>query len=152
MRRMSSMELLHDKAAELIDAAEAFHYAADQTGIRPAVPVSLARTEEALRLLSAAWYQLAADASPRIASRPRQPSVPDAGLSEIDSLSHEQEVRLPPRCRSWTCPLRTDLQKGTVGCYDGAPTQGWPFHRCWRAGGPETAGRVTRMAREPRIG
>jgi hypothetical protein len=94
MRHMSSMELLHDKAAELIDAAEAFHYAADQTGIRAAVPVSLARTEEALRLLSAAWYQLAADASPRIASRPRQPSVPDAGLSEIDSLSHEQEVRL----------------------------------------------------------
>jgi len=40
MRRMNSMELLHDKAAELIDAAEAFHYAADQTGIRPAVPVS----------------------------------------------------------------------------------------------------------------
>jgi hypothetical protein len=77
MHRMNSMDPLHDKAAELIKAAQAFHSAADQTGIRPAVPLSLARTEEALQLLSGAWYQLAADASP-----------------EIDGLSHEQEVRL----------------------------------------------------------
>jgi hypothetical protein len=83
MHRMNSTDPLHDKAAELIKAAQAFHSAADQNGIRPAVPLSLARTEEALQLLSGAWYQLAADASPRIASR-----------SEIDSLSHEQEVRL----------------------------------------------------------
>jgi hypothetical protein len=78
MHRMNSMDPLHDKAAELIKAAQAFHSAADQTGIRPAVPLSLARTEEALQLLSGAWYQLAGDAKP----------------SEIDSLSYEQEVRL----------------------------------------------------------
>jgi hypothetical protein len=78
MHRMNSMDPLHDKAAELIKAAQAFHSAADQTGIRPAVPLSLARTEEALQLLSGAWYQLAAGAK----------------LSEIDSPSHEQEVRL----------------------------------------------------------
>jgi hypothetical protein len=72
------MDSLHDKAAELIKAAQAFHSAADETGIHSAVPLSLARTEDALQLLSGAWYQLAADAEP----------------SEIDSLSHEQEVRL----------------------------------------------------------
>ena len=94
MHRMNSMDLLHDKAAELIEAAQAVHSAADQTGTRPAVPLSLARTEEALQLLSGAWYQLAADASPRIARRSRQLSAPDAELSEIDGLSHEQEVRL----------------------------------------------------------
>jgi hypothetical protein len=83
MHRMNSIEPLHDKAAELIKAAQAFNSAADQIGIRPAVPLSLARTEEALQLLSGAWYQLAADASPTDA----EPSAPDG-------LSHEQEVHL----------------------------------------------------------
>ena len=91
---MNSIDPLHDKAAELIKAAQAFHSAADQTGIRRAVPLSLARTEEALQLLSGAWYQLAGDASPRIASRSLQLSEREADLSEIDNLSHEQEARL----------------------------------------------------------
>ena len=91
---MNSMNPLHDQAAELIKAAQAFHSAADQTEIRRAVPLSLARTEEALQLLSWAWYQLAGDASPGIASRSRQLGERDADPSEIDNLSHEQEVRL----------------------------------------------------------
>jgi hypothetical protein len=86
MHRMNSMDPLHDKAAELIKAAQAFHSAADQPEIRPAVPLSLARTEEALQLLSGAWYQLAADASRGIATWSRQPRT--AGLS------HEEEARL----------------------------------------------------------
>jgi hypothetical protein len=81
---MNSMDPLHDKAAELIKAAQAFHSASDHTGIRRALPLSLARTEEALQLLSGAWYQLAGDAL----------SERDADSSEIDNLSHEQEVRL----------------------------------------------------------
>ena len=91
---MNSMDPLHDQAAELIKAAQAFHSAADQTEIRRAVPLSLARTEEALQLLSGAWYQLAGDVSPGIASRSRQLGERDADPSEIDNLSHEQEVRL----------------------------------------------------------
>jgi hypothetical protein len=83
MHRMNSIDRLHDEAAELIKAAQAFNSAADQIGIRPAVPLSLARTEDALQLLSGAWYQLAADASPR-----------DAEPSAVDGLSHEQEVHL----------------------------------------------------------
>jgi hypothetical protein len=75
MGRMNSMNPLQARAAELI---KDFHCAADEPGIRPAVPLSLARTEEALQVLSGAWYQLAADADP----------------SEIDGLSREQEVRL----------------------------------------------------------
>jgi hypothetical protein len=78
MHRMNSMNPLQARAAELIKAAQDFHSAADEPGIRPAVPLSLARTEEALQVLSGAWYQLAADAEP----------------SEIDGLSREQEVRL----------------------------------------------------------
>jgi hypothetical protein len=83
MHRMNSMDPLHDNAAELIKAAQAFHSAASQPGILGAAPLSLARTEEALQLLSGAWYQLAADASPRT----------DAS-SGIDDLSREQEARL----------------------------------------------------------
>jgi hypothetical protein len=91
---MNSMDPLQDNAAELIKAAQAFHSAADQPGIRPAVPLSLARTEEALQLLSGAWYQLAADASPGIATWSRQPGTRDARPPRTDGLSHEEEARL----------------------------------------------------------
>jgi len=91
---MNSMDPLHDNAAELIKAAQAFHAAASQPGIHAAAPLSLARTEEALQLLSGAWYQLAADASPGIARRWRQPGTRDAESSGLDGLSREQEVRL----------------------------------------------------------
>jgi hypothetical protein len=94
MHRMNSMNPLQARAAELIKAAQDFHSAADEPGIRPAVPLSLARTEEALQVLSGAWYQLAADASPRIARRSPRLSARDADPSEIDGLSREQEVRL----------------------------------------------------------
>jgi hypothetical protein len=73
MHRVNSMDPLHDNAA------------ASQPGILGAAPLSRARTEEALQLLSGAWYQLAADASPRIA---------EAESSGIDGLSREQEARL----------------------------------------------------------
>jgi hypothetical protein len=91
---MNSMDPLQDNAAELIKAAQAFHSAADRPGIRPAVPLSLARTEEALQLLSGAWYQLAADASPEIATRSGQPGPRDARPPRTDGLSHEEEARL----------------------------------------------------------
>jgi hypothetical protein len=94
MHRMNSMDPLQDKAAELIKAAQAFHFAADQPGIRPALPLSLALTEEALQVLSGAWYQLAADASRGIATRSRQPGTRDARPPRTDGLSHEEEARL----------------------------------------------------------
>ena len=94
MHRMNSVDPLHDNAAELIKAAQGFHSAASQPGIHGAAPLSLARTEEALQLLSGAWYQLAADASPRIARRSRRLGAPDAESSGIDGLSREQEARL----------------------------------------------------------
>jgi hypothetical protein len=74
---MNSTDPLPDHAGELADAARAFHEAASQPGSHAAGPLSLARTEEALQLLSTSWYQLAADA-------------PSRG----ETLSHEQEVRL----------------------------------------------------------
>jgi hypothetical protein len=79
MRRMNSTDPLHDHAAQLIDAARAFQAAAAQPGRPDAAPLSLARTEEALQLLSASWYQLAAEAVPETAAQGR---------------SHEEQVRL----------------------------------------------------------
>ena len=94
MHRMNSVDPLHDNAAELIKAAQGFHSAASQPGIHGAAPLCLARTEEALQLLSGAWYQLAADASPRMARRSRWHSARDAESSGIDGRSREQEAGL----------------------------------------------------------
>jgi hypothetical protein len=80
MRGMNSTDPLHDHAAQLIDAARAFHAAAGQPGRPRAAPLSLARTEEALRVLSGSWYQLAANAVP--------------GIGQVEGLSHEQEAHL----------------------------------------------------------
>jgi hypothetical protein len=74
---MTSPHPLHDPVTALIDAAEEFHRAAATRGSHRAAPDSLASLQEALQVLSAAWYRLAADA------------VPGAGR-----LSREQEVRL----------------------------------------------------------
>jgi hypothetical protein len=74
---MTSPDPLHAPVSALVDAADAFHRAAATRGSHTSAPDSLASLQEALQVLSAAWYRLAADA------------VPSAGR-----LSREQEVRL----------------------------------------------------------
>jgi hypothetical protein len=76
---MDTPHRLDDSAADLLEAARTFHAAAGRPGAHTAAPGSLASLEEALRTLSGACYQLAADASlwPR-----------------VDGLSRELEVRL----------------------------------------------------------
>jgi hypothetical protein len=64
-----------------VEAARSFQRAAEARASHAAAPDSLAALEEALQLLSAAWYRLAADASPGIDTR-------------HDGLSREQEVQL----------------------------------------------------------
>jgi hypothetical protein len=81
MSSMDTSDRLDDCAADLVDAARTFHAAAGRPGAHAAAPDSLASLEEALRTLSGACYQLAADASRRIVS-PRA------------ELSRELEVRL----------------------------------------------------------
>ena len=94
MHPMNSMEPLHDNAAELIKAAQAFHSAACQPGILGAAPLSLARTEEALQLLSGAWYQLAAHASPGIPARRHEGRLDASAWPRVGGVSREQEVLL----------------------------------------------------------
>ena len=85
---------LQRRTSDLLEAARAVREAAELPNGYTEAPESLGALEEALRMLSAAWYQLAGDASPGIAARrlergPRAPSWP-----RVDGLSREQEVHL----------------------------------------------------------
>ena len=91
---MNTPNRLHDCAGELLDGARAFEAAAEQPGSHMAAPASLERLEETLRLLSAAWYQLAADASPLIIERRLGSDSNVTSRPRVDGLSHEQEARL----------------------------------------------------------
>jgi hypothetical protein len=76
MGAMTSQAQLDNLASALVDDARAFRRAAEQRGSHLAAPAALDSLPDALQMMSAAWYRLAADAA--------------AG----DGLSREQEVRL----------------------------------------------------------
>jgi hypothetical protein len=94
MVAMNTTDRLHRHAAELVGAARAFHACADEPGSHAAAPDSLAALEEALQVVSAAWYQLAADASPGNARRRRGRGSEAPSGSRLDGVSREREVRL----------------------------------------------------------
>jgi hypothetical protein len=73
---MTSQDPLRDPAAALVEAAHAFHRAAEARGSDVNAPESLASLQEALQVLSAAWYRLAG-------------TSPNGG-----GLSREKEARL----------------------------------------------------------
>lgn len=91
---MNTADPLHDRASELVEAARPFHTAAEQPGSHAAAPDSLASLEEALQVLSAAWYQLAADASAGIVARRRGRGSAARAWPRVDGVSREHEVRL----------------------------------------------------------
>jgi hypothetical protein len=69
---MRTSDPIQDHASGLLGAAQRFQAAAQEPGCHVAAPEALLSLEETLQVLSAAWYQLAADAAPAAA---------DAGLS-----------------------------------------------------------------------
>jgi len=89
---MNSASQLCSRASEVVDAARRFDAAAHAPGSHSGAPDSLAALEEALQLLSAAWYRLAADAAPDLAEL-REASE-DRPWPRVDGLSREQEVRV----------------------------------------------------------
>jgi hypothetical protein len=93
MRDMNSASQLRNCASDVVDAARRFEAAAQAPESYPGAPDSLAALEEAFQLLSAAWYRLAADASPDMAERRRRSSA-DGARPRADGLSREQEVRV----------------------------------------------------------
>jgi|Tabmets5t2r1_1033131.scaffolds.fasta_scaffold163851_1 hypothetical protein len=94
MAGMNTTNHLQERAHELVGAARAFHAATEGAGSHVAAPDALESLEEALQVLSAAWYQLAADASPGIVERRRGRGSEAASWPRLNGLSREQEVRL----------------------------------------------------------
>jgi hypothetical protein len=93
MLGMNSAIQLRNCASEVVDAARRFEAAAQAPESYPGAPGSLAALEEAFQLLSAAWYRLAADASPDLAER-RPRSSAYGARPRADGVSREQEVRV----------------------------------------------------------
>jgi hypothetical protein len=91
---MEPGEDLSRRASELLEDARRFESAAAQPGCLVAVPDTLISLEEALQVLSAAWYQLAAGASPGIVERRLGPTSETQSPPRRDGLSREQEIRL----------------------------------------------------------
>jgi hypothetical protein len=78
---MNSPDALHHRASALLEAAHAFHQAAETPGSHGDAPASLASLQETLQVLSTAWYRLAADAI-------------RMEIERSTDLSREQEVTL----------------------------------------------------------
>ena len=64
---MRTTDPIEGHVSELARAAQRFRSAAQEPGGHAAAPEALASLEETLQVLSAAWYQLAADAAPAAA-------------------------------------------------------------------------------------
>jgi hypothetical protein len=94
MDPMATPNRLEDCAAELVEAARTFLTVAEQPGSYADAPESLASLEQALRLLSGAWYQLAADASPAMVARRGERASEAGSWPRVDGLSREQESQL----------------------------------------------------------
>ena len=91
---MRTTEPIERHASELLQAAQRFRAAAQEPGSHVAVPDALGSLEETLQVLSAAWYQLAADAAPGMAyRRPREPAAARSRPTKA-GLSRELEVQL----------------------------------------------------------
>ena len=84
-------EDLSRRASELVENARRFQSAAAQPGCHIAAPDALGSLEETLQVLSAAWYQLAADATPGMSARRHGAGGPARSRNE---LSREAEVQL----------------------------------------------------------
>ena len=91
---MNTTGHLQDRASDLVEAARRFQAAAQQPESYAAAPDSLSALEDTLQALSAAWYQLAAHASPGIAAPRRDLDSDVLSWPLVDGLSREQEVRL----------------------------------------------------------
>jgi hypothetical protein len=88
---MPSQDPLYDAGSALVEHAGAFQRAAERQGSHLGAPAALESMQEALQLLSGAWYRLAADASP---VRNHDCGAAAHTGPRDGALSREQEVRL----------------------------------------------------------
>ena len=91
---MTFSDPLHAPASALLEQAHAFRRAAEQPGSHLAAPAALESLRDALQVLSAAWYRLAADASPDIAERTPLRAAQAGPRPPRDGLSREKQAHL----------------------------------------------------------
>jgi hypothetical protein len=133
---MTSLDPLRDPASALVEAAHAFHRAAETRGRHAAAHDSLASLQEALQVLSAAWYRLAADAVPGSVERNRARVADSDATPRSGGLSREQEVRLTgalhdvaaafARCARACREGRSTVTPVIAGMHDGLGVDGHP--------------------------
>jgi hypothetical protein len=112
---MEPGEDLSRRAYELLEDARRFQSAAARPGCHIAVPDALGSLEEALQALSAAWYHLAADAAPEMATRRRGAGAPARSGAAPNGLSREAEVQLIGALHD----VATGLARSARTCRDG---------------------------------
>jgi hypothetical protein len=136
---MSSADPLRDSVSALLDAAQAFHRAAWNRGSHRAAPESLASLQEALQVLSAGWYVLAADAV-RTLERNR---------AFDGDLSRAQEVRLIGALQdvaaAFACSARACREAGSTI----TPVIAGQAPIDWAGAGPSEDGRRWFSTRRP---
>jgi hypothetical protein len=91
VKGMTRSHGIEGRASELLAVAREFQSEAEQTGSHIAAPDALDSLAEAFQAMSAAWYQLAADAVPRTADGDAPPT---GARMAADGLPREAEVRL----------------------------------------------------------
>jgi hypothetical protein len=117
---MTSGDPLRDPASALVEAAQAFYRAAETRGSHSAATESLASLQEALQVLSAAWYRLAAD-SPRGSELTREQEVRLMGALHDVAAAFARCARACREGRSAVTPVLARMQ-GRLGV-DGSPDE-----------------------------
>jgi hypothetical protein len=107
---MEPGEELSRRASELLEDARRFQEAAARPGCHIAVPDALGSLEDTLQVLSAAWYQLAADAGSEMAAR------------RHGGLSREAEVQLVGALHDVAAGLARSARKSRDGRSVATPT------------------------------
>jgi hypothetical protein len=102
---MEITDRLNAHAYDLLEEARRFRAAAHEPGSHVDAPDALASLEEALQTLSAAWYQLAADARVRLDGLPREQEVRLMGTLHDVAAAFARCARVSRNGRSEVAPM-----------------------------------------------
>jgi hypothetical protein len=102
---METADSLNAHASVLLEDVRRFQSAVAQPGCHVDAPDALVPLEEALQVLSAAWYQLAADARPRFDGRSREQEVRLVGALHDVAAAFARCARACREGRSAVAPI-----------------------------------------------
>lgn len=114
---MRTTDPMQDHASELLGAAQRLQAVAQEPGCSAAAPEALASLEETLQVLSAAWYQLAADAAPAAAAPElsREVEVQLVGTLHDVAAAFARCARMCRKGRSTVTPIIARAEAARAG-------------------------------------